>query len=110
MRKILVIIPVLLLLTNFAALSTVHAATQHEIAMNAAITKGLEYLNSTQAADGHVGDDYYVGETALYLVALLQNNVSKSDGHVQNATGYILSQVYADGSISSARAVCIDHC
>jgi len=101
LRKILAILVVFLLLINVGAISMVQAQTAHEIAMDAAITKGIDYLNTLQAVDGHVGANYYVGETALYLLALLDHNVSKNDPHVLNATNYILSQVQADGSIYS---------
>ena len=61
MRKILAILVVFLLLTNVGAISMVHAQTPHEIAMDAAITKGIDYLNTLQALDGHIGDSWYVG-------------------------------------------------
>ncbi len=99
MHKTLAILIVFLLLANIGAISMVHAQTPHQIAMDAAITKGIDYLNMLQAPDGHIGESWYVGETGLYILALLDHNISKNDPHVLNATNYILSRVQIDGSI-----------
>jgi ABC-type antimicrobial peptide transport system permease subunit len=69
LRKILAILVVFLLLTNVGAISMVHAQTPHAIAMDATITKGIDYLNTLQAVDGHIGESWYVGETGLYILA-----------------------------------------
>ena len=83
-----------------------YALTPHQIAMNVAIDKGIQYLNTLQLPSGSIGGSYPVGATALYLIALLEKQVPHADTHVQGALNYLLSFVQPDGSISDGTEMC----
>jgi len=55
------------MIISSARMPTTYAASQVDI--NIAIEKGLAYLATTQAADGHWGGYYYVASTAMAVLS-----------------------------------------
>lgn len=75
----------------------------HQLAINNAIDKGMEYLRGQQQNDGSWicsrAGSARVGGTALAVLAFLSQDVPESDPVVSTGIDFILSKVQDDGSI-----------
>src|SRR5919197_494511 len=77
--------------------------------VNAAVAKGVAYIDSAQNADGSFGSFFPPAETAFAAIAYgvldkgdFHNLTPAMQTHLQNAVAYLLSQQNADGSFGSA--------
>jgi hypothetical protein len=73
--------------------------------VDAAVARGVAYIDSTQNADGSFGSSFPPAETAFAIIAygvLDDGDINKLPSamqtHLQNAVTYLLSQQSADGS------------
>ena len=76
--------------------------------VNAAVAKGVAYIDSVQNADGSFGASVPVAETAFAIIAYgvldkgdFNNLTAAQQTHLRNAVTYLLSQQNADGSFDS---------
>ena len=99
--KPIVSLLMIVLVASTLMVPLVQAATPHELAKDAAILAGIAYLNTLQAPDGSLGEDWEVGITSLYLIACLEAGIPKADANVQAALAYILSKVNPSGYIAN---------
>jgi hypothetical protein len=76
--------------------------------VNAAVAKGVAYIDSVQNADGSFGVSVPVAETAFAIIAYgvldkgdFNNLPAAQQTHLQNAVAYLLTQQNADGSFDT---------
>jgi hypothetical protein len=99
------------LLTIVTALLSGATATRAQVGsytpadVNAAVAKGVGYIDSTQNADGSFGSGFPPAETAFAIIAYgvldegdFHNLTPAMQTHLHNAVSYLLSQQAADGS------------
>jgi Divergent InlB B-repeat domain/Prenyltransferase and squalene oxidase repeat len=101
----------LLLLTALVFALSLPTVTQAAVGgwtpadVDAAVARGVAYIDSTQNADGSFGSSFPPAETAFAIIAYgvldegdINNLPSAMQTHLQNAVTYLLSQQSADGS------------